>query len=130
MADRKPLPPVGAAQAFTEKALLGDWQTQGEGWRVRLNGDHTAAVYSEGVLESPPLFTTWKLVSSHVIFGSTSLFKLGTFEDLGSDFVVIPSQGSFVMLPKNELPVAEKRGFAACSCLWHFSRKANTEKRG
>ena len=129
MADQKPLPPAGVAQAFSEKGLLGDWQQQVEGWRIRLNGDHSAAVYFEGVYESPPSFTTWKLVGSHVILGNASLLKSGMFENLGGDFIVIPSQGNFVMSPKKELPVAEKRGFAACSCLWHSNRKVNIERK-
>ncbi len=122
-ADQKSLP-AAAPQAASEKDVLGDWQTQGEGWRIRLNADHSAAVYLEGYGESKPVFTTWKLVGSHVMLGRASVFKAEGFEELGRDFVVIPSQGNLVMLPKDELPIAEKHGFAACSCLWHAAQKS------
>ena len=123
-ADQKPLPPAAAPQAVSEKDVLGDWQTQGEGWRIRLNAGHSAAVYFEGAIESQPQFTTWKLVGSHVMLGRASVFKAEDFEELGRDFMVIPSQEHLVMLPKDELPIAEKHGFAACSCLWHAARKS------
>ena len=122
-ADQKPVLPAAASQVVSEKDVLGNWQTQGEGWRARLNADHSAAVYFEGVFESKPFFTTWKLTGNHVIFSDASSFKVGNIVDLGSDFVLIPYKNQFVMLSKRELPIAEKRGFLAAECFWHTPQK-------
>ena len=127
-ADQKPTSPAADPRVVTEKNVVGDWQTRGEGWRMVLSTDHTAAVYSEGVFESKPSFTTWKLVGNHVVIRDASLFKMDHYEDLGSDFMLIPYKDHLVMLLKKELPVAEKRGFAACNCLWRSSQKSDKGK--
>ena len=127
-ADQKPILPTAAPRVVSEKDVLGDWQTQGEGWRMVLNADHTAAVYFEGVIESNPSFTAWKLVGNQVIISDASLFKRDYYEDLGSDFMLIPYKNQFVMLSKRELLAAEKRGFVACDCLWRSSQKGGKGK--
>lgn len=126
--DREPMSPAAASQSVSKKDVLGDWQTQGEGWRMVLNADHSAAIYSEGVFESKPSFTTWKLVDNHVIISDASLFKIGNIVALGNDFLLISYKNQFVMLSKRELPIAEKRGFAACNCLWRSAQKSDKGK--
>ena len=127
-ADAKPVSPSYKPWVAAESDVLGDWQTNGEGWRIRLNADHSAAIYFEGCYESPPSFSTWKLTGNHVILADASLFKDSDAAGLGEDFIVIPSQSCLVMLPKKQLPIAEQRGFVTMLCLWHSVQKAKTQK--
>ena len=123
----KPLSPAGSAQALSEKDVLGDWQTYGEGWRMILDADHTAAIYMEGYGETGPFASTWKLVGNDVVINSPSSLK-DFFQRIGSNLAVIPYKGELVLLPRKELSVAEKRGFAATLCLWRVAPKHDSRK--
>ena len=129
-ADQKP-PAVGALQAVSEKDVLGDWQTQGEGWRIQLNSNHSAAVYSEGYGEVGPVPATWKLVGNDVVISDaasqTALLK-SYFKYNGGNLMVIPYKGDFVLLPREALSVAEKYGFVMAGCLWHIAQKRDRRK--
>lgn len=120
----RPLPPAVSAWAASEADVLGDWQTgDGEGWRIQLLPNHVVAVYLEGVIESKPAFSTWKLTDGHVIIHDASVFRMGNDTRYSGGLMVLRVKNHVVLLPKENLALVQRYGLASFLCFWHLTQK-------
>ncbi len=120
----RPLLPAVSAWAASETDVLGDWQTGGgEGWQITLLPNHVVAVYLEGVVESKPTFSTWKLTGDHVIIHDASVFRLGNDREYSGDLMVLRVKNHVVLLPKENLALVQRYGLASFLCFWHLTQK-------
>lgn len=116
--------PAVTPWAASESDVLGDWQTAGgEGWRIKLLSDHTIAAYFEGVFESKPALSTWKLEHNHLIIHDASIFQLGKVKDYSNDLVVLRVEGHVVLLPRENLALVQRYGLASFFCFWRWTTK-------
>ena len=129
-ADQKAAPPPLSSSdklwSASESDLIGDWHTgDAEGWRVKLNPDHSTAIYSEGVIEGKPSFSTWKLINNRVIISDEAAFQMGNVKGYANELIAMRFRNRVVLLPAENLPLAEKYGLAPFFCFWRSGSKGS-----
>ncbi len=123
-ADPEPVPPTAVSPWIaTDNNVVGNWEMgPPEGWKLRFNADHTVAAYEEGVFEHGPLTSTWRLVNNHVIISDAYVpRKPGPKIGYDNDMQVVRVKGYTVLLPNDNLEMAQKYGFGTAFCFWHYT---------
>lgn len=115
LADQKLALALPKPRVIAENDVLGDWQTDEEGYG-----------------EIGPFPAVWKLAGNDVIVSGNAASNAAPlkryFKYVGSSLIIIPYKGDFVLLPRKDLSVAEKHGFVMTLCLWHVAQKSNKGK--